>query len=86
MDRYDVLTVREANGKSYFTKLGAMFPNRNGDGFTVMLDAIPAATDGQYKLIVKRPQERDQQRLQPRQQGNGRGYNPADDDMGDAPF
>jgi hypothetical protein len=60
MDRYDVLTVRESNGKSYFTKLGAMFANKNGDGFTVLLDAVPATTEGQYKLIVKRPQERSQ--------------------------
>lgn len=67
MDRYDVLTVRESNGKSYFTKLGVMFQNKSGDGFTLFLDAMPAPTEGQYKLIVKPPQERSQtqQRREP---------------------
>lgn len=77
MDRYDVLTARESNGKSYFTKLGVMFANKSGDGFTMFLDAMPATTEGQYKLIVKRPQERDGAR----QQGAGRpAYDPALDD------
>lgn len=76
-ERFDVLTVRESNGKSYFTKLGAMFPNKAGDGFTVILDAIPASYDGQYRLIVKRPQER--------QQNYDRRV-PSDDDLADAPF
>lgn len=68
MDRYDVLTARESNGKTYFTKLGAMFPNRNGEGFTVVLDAMPASADGQYRLIVKPPRDdRQQQRQQSRQ-------------------
>ena len=59
MDRYDVLTVREKDGKTYFTKLGAGFPNRNGDGFTIMLDGVPASVDGQYRLIMKKPLPRD---------------------------
>ena len=29
-ERLDALTVRESNGKSYFTKIGASFPNRDG--------------------------------------------------------
>jgi hypothetical protein len=51
-DRYDALTVRESNGKSYFTKLGAMFPNKSGDGFTLVLDAVPASVDGQYRILL----------------------------------
>lgn len=85
MDRYDVLTVREKDGKSYFTKLGAMFPNRTGDGFTVMLDAVPASVDGQFRLIVKKPQPRDDRRDAPRQDArpaSGRGSPMDDDDYG----
>lgn len=59
-DRYDALTVRESNGKSYFTKLGAMFPNKSGDGFTLVLDAVPASVDGQYRLLLKVPQPREE--------------------------
>lgn len=65
MERYDVLCARESNGKSYFTKLGVMFPNKSGDGFTVFLDAVPAPNEGQFKLIVKRPQERSAARSEP---------------------
>ena len=57
--RYDALTVRESNGKSYFTKIGALFPNKSGNGFTALLDAVPASTDGQYKILFKIPQDRD---------------------------
>ncbi len=58
-DRYDLLTVRESNGKSYFTKLGAMFPNKAGDGFNIVLDGVPASVDGQYRLLAKVPLPRD---------------------------
>lgn len=61
-DRYDALTVRESNGKSYFTKIGAMFANRSGGGFTLVLDAVPASNEGQYRIILKEPQPRDGQR------------------------
>jgi hypothetical protein len=64
-ERYDALTVRESNGKSYFTKIGAMFPNRTGSGFTLVLDAVPGSMDGQYRILLKEPQERDAAR------GNG---------------
>lgn len=58
-ERYDLLTARESNGKTYFTKLGAMFPNKAGDGFNILLDGVPASVDGQYRLIAKIPLERD---------------------------
>lgn len=64
-DRYDALHVRETDGKAYFTKLGAMFRNRNGDGFTLVLDVFPACNDGQYRILLKPPQERDQGRGNP---------------------
>jgi hypothetical protein len=63
-ERYDALTVRESNGKSYFTKLGAMFPNKSGDGFTLVLDAVPASVDGQYRILLKVPQARDDRQQQ----------------------
>lgn len=79
--RYDALTVRESNGKSYFSKLGAMFPNKNGDGFTLLLDAVPASNEGQYRILLVTPKERDDNR----QSGGQRGerQQPYDDD---APF
>ena len=67
-ERFDALAVRESNGKSYFTKIGAAFPNRNG-GYSVVLDAIPAPNEGQFKilLVVPKPREDGGQRQQSRQ-------------------
>lgn len=62
--RYDALTVRESNGKSYFCKIGAAFPNKAGNGFTVMLDAVPASLDGQYRILLREPMPRDGQQRQ----------------------
>lgn len=59
MERLDALAVRESNGKSYFTKIGAAFPNRDGKGFTILLDAIPAPTEGQFKIMLREPLPRD---------------------------
>jgi hypothetical protein len=69
-ERLDALTVRESNGKSYFTKIGVAFPSRNGNGFSVMLDAMPAPTEGQFKILLMEPKPREdgQQRQQTRQQ------------------
>lgn len=71
MNRLDALTVRESNGKSYFTKVGAAFPNKDGKGYTVLLDAVPASIDGQYKIMLREPLPRDGQRPQQSSQGDG---------------
>ena len=58
-ERLDALAVRESGGKSWFTKIGVAFPSRNGNGFSVLLDAMPAPTDGQFKILLMVPKERD---------------------------
>jgi hypothetical protein len=58
-ERLDALSVRESNGKSYFTKIGVAFPSRNGNGYSVLLDAIPAPTEGQFKILLMEPKPRD---------------------------
>jgi hypothetical protein len=57
--RLDALTVRESNGKSCFTKIGAAFPSRNGNGYSILLDAMPAPTDGQFKILLMEPKPRE---------------------------
>lgn len=54
-ERLDALTVRESNDKSYFTKIGAAFPNKDGKGWTVLLDAMPAPNEGQFKIMLREP-------------------------------
>lgn len=71
-ERYDALTVRESNDKSYFTKIGAAFPNKDGKGFTVLLDAMPASVDGQFKIMLREPLPKDDSRPRPTdQRGTG---------------
>lgn len=62
MRRLDAISVRESNGKSYFKNIGVAFENKAGDGWNVLLDAMPAPTDGQFKFMLKPPQQRDDQR------------------------
>ncbi len=41
-DRYDLKTARTGrDGKTYWTKIGVMFPMRDRDGFNISLEAMP---------------------------------------------
>lgn len=84
MERLDALSVREGNdGKSYFTKIGAAFPNRDGKGFTILLDAMPAPSEGQFKVMLREPlPPRDGG---PRTKGTYADRAPAHDDLNDDP-
>lgn len=55
VDRYDALYGKENNSKTYWTKVGAAFKNRSGSGYTLVLDAIPAPVDGQYRISLFEP-------------------------------
>lgn len=84
MERLDALTVRESGGKSYFTKIGAAFPNRDGKGWTVLLDAMPASKEGQFKIMLREPLPRDGG---PRTKGSYADRAPPRDDLDDSvPF
>lgn len=65
MSRLDALMVREytKNGetKPAFTKIGAAFPLKSGNGYQVVLDAFPAPVDGQYKILLKEPMQEKRQ-------------------------
>lgn len=60
--RLDALSVRESNGKSYFTKIGAAFENKDGKGWSILLDCIPASNEGQYKIMLREPLPKDGER------------------------
>lgn len=68
--RLDALCAREdKNGKSWFTKLGSAFPNKDGRGYTIMLDAMPAPSEGQFKIMLREPLPKDGERGGQRQGG-----------------
>ena len=56
--RLDVLVVREdeRTKKSYWTKIGAAFPAKEGVGYTVVLDALPL----NGRLILRPPKAREE--------------------------
>jgi hypothetical protein len=61
--RLEALAVRsykDSSGqeKASFTKVGVAFPLKHGEGYQVLLDAMPAPQDGQFKILLKPPQER----------------------------
>jgi hypothetical protein len=57
-ERLDALTVRESNGKSYWTKIGAAFASKGG-GWIVRLDAMPASIEGQFSIHLREPLPKD---------------------------
>jgi len=61
-ERLDALTVRESNGKSFWTKIGVAWPNKNGPGYIVRLDAMPAPTEGQFNIHLRVPLPKDGKR------------------------
>jgi len=64
-NRYDVLTVskyvdRNGDEKSFFTKIGTMFPNKNGGSFSMELVALPISDkEGKVRLYIKEPEQRE---------------------------
>jgi hypothetical protein len=56
-ERYDFLVFREgSDGKSYGTKVGTVWPRKNGeDGFSGVLDALPL--DGRFMILPSKPRE-----------------------------
>ncbi len=88
MSRLDALAVRESKGKSYFTKIGAAFPTKTG-GWSILLDAIPAPIDGQFKILLMEPRDNSAAKSPPAKdyQRYGRQADPFGDDLDDnVPF
>lgn len=56
-ERMDVLTGRtdEKSGKTYWTRIGVAFEAKSGEGWDVMLDALPVS--GKMILRVPKPRE-----------------------------
>lgn len=61
--RYDVLSPRpKKDGGTFWLKIGAAFPAKDGNGFTVALDALPIPDkDGKIFLKVSEPKQDDRQ-------------------------
>lgn len=86
VDRLEALTVRESNGKSYWTKIGAAFASKGG-GWIVRLDAMPASVEGQFSIHLREPLPKDgdnprgRSAAADRQQASNRASDMIDDDI-----
>ena len=56
--QHEVHSVRESKGKQFWTRLGVAFPDEGGS-ITILLEAMPASTNGQYKLVLLPPKAKD---------------------------
>lgn len=72
MSRLEAFTVRkytnsDGEEKSAWTRIGIAFPHKNGEGFNIQLDAIPAPSaskDGgmKFEIVLRPPMEKDGER------------------------
>lgn len=79
--RLDAVMAREYQSggetKTNFSRIGVAFETRNG-GYQLLLDAVPAPIDGQYKILLMEPRQKDQGRSGGGNQGRS---NEPDDDI-----
>lgn len=87
-DYFEVKTVREREGKdAVWTRVGTMWPARQGDGFSITLDALPLpGADGSVRLIISRPKPKDGQQQSRQGAGHSRQADHAPSFDSDIPF
>lgn len=61
-ERYDAVISRKSkDGKTRYTKIGAAFPSKQGDGFNIVLDALPMPNaEGQAWISLYVPKAKDE--------------------------
>jgi hypothetical protein len=66
-DRYDaVISRKDKNGKTRYTKIGAAFPAKQGEGINIVLDALPMPNaEGQAWISLFVPKAKDDQEAAP---------------------
>jgi|TARA_Y100000034_G_C6853051_1_gene387242 hypothetical protein len=71
-DRYRLAVPRQdKNGKTWWTKIGVMWPRRDKDGFSITLEVLPLQTindQGQVEcrvMVFDDTQDNNQQQQQP---------------------
>ncbi len=71
--------VKGKDDKTYWNRCGTAFLSKNGDGFSIILDAVPVATEkGQLRLAAFPPKPREDGGTRP-QSGGAATYDLNDD-------
>ena len=88
--RYDICTPRpKKDGGTYWLRIGQMFPARDGEGFSIKLDALPLPNEkGEVWIKAFVPREQADDRKPTRQQAGGaaRSHGAERDDLDSIPF
>lgn len=86
--RYDLLTSRPDNtGKNRYTKIGVMFPRKEGEGFSIKLEALPLPNEkGEVWISAFVPRENDGQAPRQDTPSNGGGKPGGYGEIDDVPF
>lgn len=62
-ERYDAFAVRNyeraGDKRAEWVRIGVAFPHQNGDGFRVLLHAVPVAREGTVTVELRRHQAKD---------------------------
>jgi hypothetical protein len=79
-DRYNInVPIPKSDGGTFWMKVGVMFPTRNG-GFSILLNAMPAPVDGQFKMLAFKDEPRDRPAAQRGGGRSNRGVEPGIED------
>ena len=72
-NRYDICSGRpKKDGGTYWIRVGSMMKDREGDGYSIKLDAIPLPNEkGEVWIKAFVPREQQDQRKPARQAGAG---------------
>lgn len=74
--RLDAMSAKESNNSTFWTRIGVAFLNKSGNGYSVILDAMPAPVDGAFKFQLFEPKEKNQDNNSGGYSGgNSGGYN-----------
>jgi hypothetical protein len=61
--RLDAFAVSEGGERDYWTRIGCAFENKDSEGYTVLLDALPV----NGKIVLRAPRDPDERRDQRRE-------------------
>jgi hypothetical protein len=55
--RFDAFHIQEGDEKSYWTKIGAAWPNADGKGYNIVLNCLPIDGKITLRLYEPKPEE-----------------------------
>lgn len=59
-ERLDAMVPRKRNEKTYWVRIGSAWPNKNGIGYQIVLDALPLPDDkGRVVINLFVPKQQD---------------------------